>query len=495
MKRFIQELRTRHVFTVGAAYAVVAWVVLQVAATVLPIYSAPAWILPTLTTLLILGFPVAMLLAWAYEITPQGVKRTGTTEPEASAGSDDDALALPAGPSIAVLPFQNLSADTGQELFAQAMTNDIATGLTQTSALRVVASGGAGRKPGEDMDVAAMGRELGARYLLQGTVNRLADQLRVSARLTDTQSNQQLWSARFDEDLTAKNLFGVQDAIREQIVATLGDMHGVIFSKETEKNLHRPTGSLDAYECLSVALAYDKVLTEPYHLRAREALERAVAIDPDFDQAWSHLSWIYTDEEVFGYNPLPKPMERALKAARHAVELVPGNYHSHWLLARVHYFSGNRDQFFAEAEKSLALNSNDATTVGLIGCYMLLAGQWDRGVALVKKAQVLNPKHPDYLHWFMSAADIHNGDYAAALAKLRRMSFTEWPMALLFLISVNTLCGNRAEAERHLEALQEQLGQVTLEDAEQRLQRMIPFSADLVDTVMGGLKQVMASRS
>ena len=406
---------------------------------------------------------------------------------------EQDVFELPPGPTIAVLPFRSLSEGSNEDLFAQAMTNDIVTGLTQTSALRVTATSGE-KSDGEDaLNPVTVGKALGVRYVLKGTVNRHEDQLRVSAQLTDTRNTQQIWSARFDEDLSAKNLFGVQDEICQQIVATLGDLHGVIYSRETEKNLRRPTESLDAYESLSVALAYDKVLSEEYHLRARSALEHAIEVDPEFYQAWSHLSWIYTDEDVFGYNPLPNSMERALNVARRAVELVPSNYHSHWLLSRVHYFSGEKDQFFAEAEKSLVLNSNDGTTVGLIGCYMLLAGEWERGAALIKKAQVLNPQHPDYLHWFLSAADIHNHDYPEALVKLRKMSFLEWPMALLFLISVCALCGNLEEARRFHGALERLLGEVTLEDAELRLRKMIPYSDELVAKVLSGIGKVVNS--
>jgi len=485
MKRLFQELRRRHVFNVGAAYVVVAWLALQVADLILPIYNAPAWILPAFTTLLFLGFPVALLLAWAYEVTPDGVKLDDETQTIRSDADKDEALTLPPGPSISVLPFRNLSTDADQELFAQAMTNDIVTGISQSSGLRVISTGSAG----SDVDVNPIefGKRLGVRYLLQGTVNKISDQLRVTAQLTDTESGTQMWSANYDKELTANNLFHVQDDIREQIVAALSDLHGVIFSSETKRNVHRPTASLNAYECLSVALAYDKYLSEEYHLRARESLEKAVELDPDFDQAWSHLSWIYTDEVVFGYNPLPDSMERALKAARRSIELAPTNYHDRWLLSRVHYFSGDKDLFFAEAEKSLNLNSNDGTVLGLIGCYMLLAGEWQRGVALVEKAKVLNPNHPDYYHWFLSAADLHEHDYAGALKKLQKMSFFEWPSALLFLVSTNALTGNMSEAARYQEILDRVLDNPTLEDARVHLVKMIPYADDVVDTVMGGL--------
>jgi adenylate cyclase len=493
MPRFFQELRRRSVYTVGATYVVVAWLLLQAADLVLPIYNAPEWILPVFATFLFLGFPVALILAWAYEITPKGVKRTDEPSNVISQNTSNDVLDLPPGPSIAVLPFSNFSADTDQELFAQAMTNDIITGLTQCSALRVVSTGVATPDDGDANPITA-GRDLGVRYLLQGSVNRASEQLRVTAQLTDTKTSEQTWSANYDQELTATNLFAVQDDIREQIVATLSDLHGVIYSSETEKNIHRPTENLNAYECLSVALAYDKYLSEEYHLRARDSLEKALVLDPEFDQAWSHLSWIYTDEVVFGYNSLPNSMERALKVARRGVELAPTNYNNHWLLARVHYFNGEKTLFFAEAEKSLSLNSNDGTVLGLIGAYTLLAGEWERGVALVEKAKILNPNHPDYYHLFLSAADFHNIDYAEALKKLRKMSFLEWPPAWVFLISASSLTGNMEEATRYYEALKDLLGDVTPKDARDYLTKLIPYADDVVATVMSGLEPVMTPK-
>lgn len=491
MKNLFRELRHRSVFAVGTTYVVVAWLLLQAADLLLPIYKAPTWILPAFATLLFLGFPVALLFAWAYDITPKGIERTSKKANDDARAEEQVVLALPSGPSISVLPFTNFSTDTDQELFAQAMTNDIITGLTQCSGLRVVSSGSAANEIGKDFDLIAAGKELGVRYFLQGSVNKVSNQLRVTAKLTDSKSNVQMWSAKYDKELTATNLFNVQDDIREQIVATLSDLHGVIYSSETAKNIHRPTESLNAYECLSVALAYDKYLSEEYHLRARESLQKALELDPDFDQAWSHLSWIYTDEVIFGYNPLPNAMERALNAARKGVELAPANYHNHWLLSRVHYFSGEKDLFFAEAEKSLSLNSNDGTVLGLIGAYTLLAGQWERGVALMEKAKILNPNYPDYYHWFLSAADLHNHDYREALTKLQKMSFIAWPPALLFLISTSALVGSMQEATRYHDELVGLLGDLTLEDAKDYLVKMIPYADDLVATLMTGLKSIM----
>ena len=486
---FLGELKRRRVFRVAVAYVVTTWLLLQVADIVLPTFSAPGWVMPTLTTLLGLGFPVAMALAWVYDITPQGIQRTGNV----AAGRNDKALTLPAGPSIAVLAFRNLSTDPEQRLFAEAITNDIINGLTRTSSLRVVATGSAVAADDASDAPAEIARKLGVRYLLRGSVNRMGEQLRVTAQLTDTRDNLQIWSANYDRKLTANELFEVQDDIREQIVATLSDAHGVIFSLESEKNVNRPTESLDAYECLSVALAYDRTMSEAYHRKARDSVEKAVRLDPEFDRAWAFLSWLYTDEVVWGYNPKPDSMKRALKAAQRSVELAPNDYHNHWLLSRVHYFNGDKARFLAEAEKSLSLNANDGTTLGLIGCYLLLAGQWQRGAALIEKAKQLNPNHPDYYHFFLSAADLQRHDYAAALDDLRRMSLPQWPPALIFLAAANALAGNAAEARSYADVLRARLGSKAPEEAQVILKRMVPYAESLAKTVADGLAQAMAA--
>ena len=325
MREFLRELKRRKVYTVLVAYVVVAWILLQVAATVLPIYDTPGWVLKAFTTLLFLGFPLALILAWAYDLTSKGVIRTEPADihegeqsasvPGASTGPNetvDNSISLPSGPSIALLPFQNLSGDSDQDLFAQALGGDIITGLTQSSHLFVLSAGATAGLDEAGHDIVETGKKLGVSFLLQGSVRKAGETLRVAAQLLDASNGVQLWSQNYDRQLSAESLFAVQDDIREQIVATLSDLHGVIYSAQSEKNIHRPTSNLNAYECLSVALAYDKYLSEENHLRARESLERAIEIDPNFDEAWAHLSWIYSDEWVWEFNPLPDSMTRAL---------------------------------------------------------------------------------------------------------------------------------------------------------------------------------------
>jgi TolB-like protein len=502
MRNFFKELRQRKVFTVGAAYVVIAWLLLQVAATVFPIFEAPGWTLRVVTIVLALGFPVALLLAWAYELTPQGVIKTemtaATADPVTPAGpsglpartGSGSVVELPSGPSIAVIPFRNLSGDSSQDLFADALTGDIVTGLTRSSHLFVLSAGAAaGLVPGEQ-DLARAGQSLGVSYLLSGTVQKSGETLRVSAQITDVANKVQMWSQKYDRELSAETLFAVQDDIREQIVATLSDLHGVIYATQSKKNVHRPTASLNAYECLAVALAYDRHLSPDYHLRARESLERAIELDPNFDEAWSHLSWIYTDEQVFGFNPLPKPMERALAAARKAIELNPDNYHSHWLLSRVHYFMRHRDLFLAEAQRALKLNSSDGTTLGLLGLYIGFAGEWERGMDMVHKAKLLNPNHPDYYYTAFGIEAFVKGDCAAALEQLHKANLPVWVPHQSFLIVSYAALNRMEDARRQLTQLKQLLPDLTLDTAAAQLDMMFPFQPELVRELVGALEGV-----
>lgn len=505
---FLKELKRRKIYRVAAVYAAVAFVVVQAASLSFSALHIPSWAYTLVVLLAGLGFPIALVLAWALETKPDGPRRDTDEstlppggEPAGSVGarpSDgptreaDETLEMPSGPSIAVLPFRNLGGDRSHESFAEAMTSAIMTGLTRCSTLFVVSSGDTDRSAEKrDEDPVGVGRRLGVRYVLQGSVNRAGPHLRVTARLTDVGRNVQIWSGDYDRALTsATDLFEMQDDIREQIVATLSDFHGIIYSEETRRNVPRSTESLSAYECLSVALAYDKYLSEDYHLRARESLERAVELDPGFDAAWAHLSWIYTDEVVFGYNPLPGSMERALDAARRAIKLAPTDYHDRWLLSRVYYFSGERDLFVAEAERSLELNSSDGTTIGLIGGYLILSGQLERGTALVEKAKLLNPRHPDYFYLFLGLGALIEERTSDALRQFQKLGAVDFPLALILLAATSAMAGRVEEASRSWERLRERRPAVTVAEAVAALRRFAPYQPALVERVEEALRAV-----
>jgi adenylate cyclase len=483
VRNFFRELRRRKVYTIAVAYVLVAWGTIQVADTLLPIYAAPDWVLKAFTTLLFLGFPVALLLAWVYDVTAKGVERTVSATDEGTATAID----LPSGPSIAVLPFENLSGSTQQDHFARALTADIVSGLTQSSSLFVLTADATAALGPALPDFRQLGKQLGVAFLLKGAVQNAGDTLRVNASLVDASNNVQIWSRSYERELNASNLFALQDDIREQIVATLSDFHGVIYATQGEKSLHRPTSSLSAYECLAVALEYDRFISEENHLLARESLEKAVQLDPEFHSAWSHLSWIYTDEYVHGFNPLPNPMQRALEAARKGVKLAPRDYHNHWLLSRVYYFMGKREQFQAETEKALSLNSSDGTTLGLIGTYTACAGDWQRGLQMLEKAKLLNPNFPAYYHLITATAHYVDGAYGAALDDLLKADLSSFPLYLYTLTACHAALGRNTDAAATVEELRQLLPDAAQATARITLERFYPFLPDLVDHICKAL--------
>lgn len=491
MRGFFKELQRRKVYTVGVAYAIVGWLLLQVADTVLPIYEAPDWVLQAFATVLFLGFPLALVLAWVFDLTRGGIVKTGKLQDDIITGE----IELPTGPSIAVLPFANLSGNPEQDLFAEALSGDITTGLTRSSHLFVLSPGAtAGLSAGSD-DLIKYGKQLGVRYILQGSVQKSGEALRVAARLIEAETGIQAWSQNYDKQLTAENMFAVQDDIREQIVATLSDLHGVIYSVQTEKNIHRPTDNLDAYECLAVALAYDKYISPDYHLRGRDSLERAVQLDPGFDEAWAHLSWLYTDEFVWGFNPQPNSMKRALEAAMTAVKLAPQNYHNHWLLSRVYYFMGDKEQFLSETQRALELNSSDGTTLGLIGLYTAWSGDWKNGMRMMTKAKQLNPNYPDYYHVAFGTAAYNAEDYEQALTELLKANIPEFPMQPVFLAATYAMLNRQQEAETQAQQVNQVFGNATIESLEPTFNTWLPFQPKLVERMCAGLEKAGIPRS
>ena len=317
-------------------------------------------------------------------------------------------------------------------------------------------------------------------------MRKAGDRLRVSAQLVDASTGIQVWSEKYDRNLSAGDVFDVQDQIREQIVATISDVHGVIYSTGLEEARSRPTESLSAQECVYVALAYDKNLSPQNHLRARERLERAVELDPEYALAWGYLSWIYADEYIYRFNPLPDSMPRALQAARRAVDLAPKNHINRWLLSRVYFFRQEHGQFFAEAEKSLKLNSSEGTTVGLIGYYTALAGEWDRGLSLMRKAIALNPHYPGYYHLAFGAAHLREAKYEEALMEYEKMALPEWFLAQIPLVAVNGHLRREREAQTAMAHLLELRPGYDLKQCGEDLRRF-GFPEDVVEPLLEGL--------
>ncbi len=308
---------------------------------------------------------------------------------EASIGLD---FSVPDYPSIAVLPFTVMSADPEQEFFADGVTEDIITALSKISRLMVVARNSTFTYKGKAVDVKQVSREQGVRYVLEGSVRKAGNRVRVTAQLIDATTGLHLWAERYERDL--EDIFAVQDEITREIVVALD-----VQLREGEQ--HRVwsggTKNLEAWEC--VRLATDDVLggSAEAQPRARELIERALALDPDYATAWAMRGWLYfTEADVGGgignRDQFDKAQASAFRCGHRALELDPGCADAYGMLALTHLNAGEHDVAMEMTEKAIALAPNSAEILGgVASAVMRKSGRPERGAELVKKAMRLCP--------------------------------------------------------------------------------------------------------
>jgi adenylate cyclase len=369
-----------------------------------------------------------------------------------SAPEVDPLLALPTGPVVAVLPFENLSEDPKQEYFSDGLTDGIITTLSRFKDLFVIARNSTFRYKGQAVDVRQLNKELGARYVLEGSVQRAGETLRVTAQLLDAKDGTHLWAEAFDRELSAATVFAVQDEITEQVVGAIAGSYGVISRARFAETRDEPTTNLEAYECVLRLFAYAWNYDPTDHARARDDLERAVKSDPGYAGAWAALSHAYFHEHTHNLNPRPDPLHRALDAARRAVALDPTNQLGHSALAEVYFYRHELDSFLAEAERAIALNPNNAQVLASMGSLLHLAGD-ERGIALVRKAMKIDPFHPTWFHFAIADYHFDQGEYDQALAAAKEIDFRGFAPAQMIVPAIYAELGRQSEARSAVEEL------------------------------------------
>jgi TolB-like protein len=370
-----------------------------------------------------------------------------------SAPEEDSLLALPTGPVVAVLPFENLSRDPDQEYFSDGLSDEIITALSRFKDLFVIARNSTFRYKGQAVDVRQLNKELGARYVLEGSVQRAGETLRVTAQLLDAKDGTHLWAETYDRELSAFNIFAVQDEITEQVVGTIGSFYGVIARARLSEIREKPTDRLDAYECVLRAAAYyrdNPVPTE--HAKVRDALERAVKSDPSYADAWAYLCFVYIDEYRVTYNPRPDPLGRAWEAAQRAVASNPTSQRAHWALAEVHFHRHELDAFFAKAEQAIAFNPNDAEILAAAGSFLTNIGD-ERGIAFVRKATKLDPFLPTIYNFPIALYHFERGEYQDALVAATKIDIPGNFWSHLYLAGIYAELGRQSEAGSALKEL------------------------------------------
>jgi TolB-like protein/Flp pilus assembly protein TadD len=416
MSNFFEELQRRKVYRVAAAYIIAAGFIIQIGSAVFPAWELPNWTLRLVVVLLLIGFPIALILSWAYDVTAQGIRATPTVSvpgthrrrnlillvatgvivsatagffllPRASARKIDK--------SIAVLPFQNLSDEKENAYFADGIQDDILTNLSKIGDLKVISRMSVMSYRGEGTrNAREIGKTLGVATLLEGSVRRVGNRVRVNVQLIDASNDEHIWAEDYDRDLT--DVFAIQTDLAQKIASAL---QAKLSPNEKALLDHRPTQNPDAYLLFVQAHGYasQRDMFRDTSLKAEPLFEQAIKLDPNFALAFASLSmvesWIY-----HSFDPTPGRREKARRNADEALRLQPDLPEGHLALGFSYYY-GDRDYERALAEFDVARRGlpNESEAYFAIGAIQRRQGKWAESNANLEKAAALDPKNTSVL--------------------------------------------------------------------------------------------------
>jgi len=331
---------------------------------------------------------------------------------------------LPDKPSIAVLPFQNLSDDPNQEYFSDGITNDVITELSKFSNLFVIASNSVFTYKGRAVKIKEVGRDLGVRYVLEGSVQKVAARVRINAQLIDAATSHHLWADRYDRDL--KDIFAVQDEITKSIVTAL---EVILTEAEQRRVARRYTDVLEAYDLFLRGRNY--LLsgretgafmrgTRQVHLQARDLFEKAIRLDPKFAAAYAEKSITYFFNSIMPLSRDPELVGPASEAAQRAVALDDSLPLAHARLSWVYLARRDHEEAVAEGRRAIALDPNDAEYHAQLGNILNWAGKPKEAIGFIKKAMRLNPLYPFNYPFYLGHAHFLLGQHEEAIALMNR---------------------------------------------------------------------------
>src|SRR6266436_1037616 len=412
---FFEELQRRKVYRVAAAYIIAAGFIIQMGSAIFPAWELPNWTFRLVVVLLLIGFPIALILAWAFDVTPEGIQATKGTAAEThlrrnmiilvAIGVIVSAVAgfflLPRATgrnidkSIAVLPFENLSGDPDNAYFADGMQDDILTNLSKIGDLKVISRTsvmsyrGSGTRNARDI-----GKALGVATLVEGSVRRIGNRVRVNVQLINANNDEHIWAEDYDRELT--DVFALQTDLAQKIVYTL---QAKLSPNEKARLDRQPTQDPNAY--LLFVQAHDYAnrtdMFRDTSLKAEPLFEQAIKLDPNFALAFAGLSkvesWAY-----HSFDPVPARREKARRNADEALRLQPDLPEGHLALGFSYYY-GDRDYQRALAEFEIAKRDlpNEADAYSAIAAIQRRQGKWAESTANFEKAVSLDPKNANVL--------------------------------------------------------------------------------------------------
>lgn len=496
----LHELKRRKVVRVAVVYAGVSFVLAQVADIAFPALHLPAWTVTFVIVLILVGFPVALVLAWAFEITPEGVVRTDSPmlndrkevadpgQGEVSAahrlrkgwtlrrtgvvggvavvalaggsyvlfGDLSTRAETPGGSvearslerSIAVLPFADLSPGQDHEWFSDGITEDILIHLSHMRNLKVIGRTSVMRYKGREVGARQIGLELGVAVILEGSVRRAGDRVRISAQLIRAATDEQLWADSFDRDLT--DIFEIQSEIARNIAQTLDAQ---LSPAEDLRLARTPTANLEAYDHYLKGREHNQRLTRPDLMEAMESFRLAIALDPEFAQAYGGIGFAFA--AMYGYHHDGSHwVDSAFVAARKAIALDPEGADGHSVLALAQWNSGQLGEAVETYDRALALRPGDAESFWGLAFTRWLQGDLVEALRMAQRSTDLDPGHPGHatlrgrIHASLGDLDGAERWYRHALSLQ-----ADFPWAHQDLLWVLIGHGEDGKAEEHLRTI------------------------------------------
>jgi TolB-like protein/Flp pilus assembly protein TadD len=412
MSGFFEEVQRRKVYRVAAAYVIAGGFIIQMVSAAFPAWELPNWSQRLIIALILAGFPIALIFAWIFDITPSGIERTSKIEPAVSSSrrrrnlillaSSGLVVSIAAGffilprasahkidKSIAVLPFENLSDEKENAYFADGIQDDILTNLSKISDLKVISRTSVMSYRGNARSVREIGKTLGVSTILEGSVRRSGNRVRVNVQLINAANDEHIWAEDYDRDLT--DVFAIQTDLAQKIA---GELQAKLSPSEKAMMARKPTENGEAY--LAFVQAHD-LFTRPDKFRANtekaeQLFEQATKLDPNFASAFAGLAWV-EDWMYHSFDPTPARKEKARAAANEAIRLQPDLPEAHLALGFYHYYC-ERDYQAALNEFTIAKKSlpNCAECYMAIGAIERRQGKWAESTANLEKAASLSPK-------------------------------------------------------------------------------------------------------
>jgi TolB-like protein/Tfp pilus assembly protein PilF len=508
------ELKRRNVYKVAVAYAIVGWLLVQISTQVFPFLEIPNWVVRLVIVLVAAGFPIALVIAWAFELTPQGIKRTEDVripvgnnsknrnwiyvaiigaalsiglffvgrhlgENTGSAAQTD----LPAK-SIAVLPFDNLSRDPDNAFFAEGVQDEILTRLAKVADLKVIARTSTQRFKSAPENLPDIAKQLGVLNILEGSVQKANDQVRVNVQLINALTNTHLWAEIYDRKLT--DIFTVESDISKTIAATL---QAKLTGSEKQMIASQPTSDTAAYELYHKGRSLWAKRSGDNIPKAVAFYEQAIARDPNYALAYAGLADAYVLLPSYTSASQRDAYPKAKAAALKALKLDPNLAEAHTAVGKIHNFVDIDNQAsIHEFERAIELKPNDATAHHWIGSgplvnlgrfdeamahgkraveldplsqimntdygsIFLYAGKFDEAIGLLRKALDLDPTF-GYGNQVLATAYQAKGDLPNAIAQFEKAKqFSDDPVIIAQLAAAKALAGDKNAAQKTLAEL------------------------------------------